>query len=128
MTTSVRYRHKAIEVDAIEVTKVMQAAVNGTGDLLPKWVKDAIFESRLAVSPQTYGVICYPLPNVPRLGSARDWILHDPKDNTINVIPPETLRDLYELLEEPIEAEIVPERCPVCTSTGGLHAPGCPGE
>lgn len=99
MADSIRFRHKPKEVDAIEAAKVLAAAGNGTSDRLPTWVKDALWSKRLDISPVAYAVTVYPLPGVPRVGAARDWILHDPDDDTVNIVPPETLRDLYDPIE-----------------------------
>ncbi|MGA9527155.1 MAG: hypothetical protein WBS24_03455 [Terriglobales bacterium] len=99
MAESKRFRHKPTEVDAIEGVKILQAAANGTGDKLPRWVQDALFEKRLEIWPHRYAVVAYPLPGVPRLGAARDWILFDATDKTVNIIPPETLRDLYDAID-----------------------------
>jgi hypothetical protein len=93
---STQYRHKPKLVDAVEGAKLLAAAANGSMDLAPKWVKDAIWEKRLEVVAVRNALVCYPLPGVPRVGSARDWVLHDPIDNTINVIPPEVLAQLYD--------------------------------
>lgn len=90
------YRHKPIEVDAIEVSKIIAAQANGTLRLAPQWLQDLIFEKKVEISPQTYGIIAYPLPGVPRVGAGRDYLLHDPKDGTVNICPPEVLAQLYD--------------------------------
>lgn len=99
MADAVKFRHKPIEVEGIQGVKVLQAAANGTVGLLPRWVQDAIFEGKLEVSPYKYAIVCYPLPMVPRLGAARDWVLFDPFDGTINICPSEVLEQLYDTID-----------------------------
>lgn len=90
------YRHKPKEVDAIAVSDIVTAQSNGTLGLAPKWLQDAIFARKVEVSPHTYGIVCYPLPGVPRVAAGRDYLLHDADDDTFNVIPPEVLAQLYD--------------------------------
>lgn len=99
MANAVKFRHKPTEVEGIEGLKILQAAANGTVGMLPRWVQDAIFEGKLEASPYKYAIVCYPLPMVPRLGSARDWVLYDPSDKTINICPPEMLEQLYDAID-----------------------------
>lgn len=96
---STRFRHKPIGVLGVECSKLLAAAANGSLSIAPQWVQDAIFAKRLEVSAIQATVVAYPLPNVPRLGSARDWLLHDPVDDTLNICPPETLAQFYERVE-----------------------------
>jgi hypothetical protein len=93
------FRHKPIEVEGIQALEILRAAGNGTAGLLPKWVQDAIFKHRIELSPQAYAVIVHPLPMMDRVGAARDWILHDPTDDTLNICPPETLEQLYDVVD-----------------------------
>lgn len=99
MIESKKFRAKPKEVDALECSRILAAAANGSASLLPRWVQDAIFSKRLEISPTAYAVVAYPLPMVPRMGAARDWILHDPSDDSINIVPPETLEALYDVVD-----------------------------
>lgn len=93
------FRHKPTELEGIQALEILRAAGNGTAGKLPKWVQDAIFKHRIELSPQAYAVIVHPLPMMDRVGAARDWILYDKSDETINIVPPEVLEQLYDAID-----------------------------
>lgn len=121
------YRLIPFEFEAIEVSKLLAAKVNGTMDLAPTWVRDAIFEGRISFPDTAPCVQILVLPGVPRLGAARDYLMRGPKGE-LHVSPPETLAERFEEIDldrgRLSEREI--DRCPLCTSTGGMHADQCP--
>lgn len=120
------YRRIPWEFEAIEISKLLAAKANGTLEYSPKWIRDAMFEGRLAFPPSAYCVQVNILPGVPRLGAARDYLLRGPR-NELVICPPEVLADQYEQIDSPLERiHEVKDRCPVCTSTGGEHAEKCP--
>ncbi len=100
MAKATLFRHKPTEVLGIPAVEILRAAGNGTAKMLPEWVRDAIFKHRIEISPQSYAVVVHPLPMMDRVGAARDWILHDPVDDTLNICPPEILEQLYEIVGE----------------------------
>jgi hypothetical protein len=118
------FRLIAYEYEGIEISRLLAAKANGTLDLAPKWIRDAVFEGKVTF-PDTAPCIQINPKNVPRLGAARDYLLRGPASQ-LHIVPPETLRDFYEQVEAIIEAQIEPDRCPICTSTGGLHSDQCP--
>jgi hypothetical protein len=96
------YRRIPWEYEAIEISKLIAARANGTLDLAPKWVADAIFAGRLEFPNTVPAVQVNVLPGVPRLGAARDYLMRGPRGE-LSVCPPETLADQFELIESPID-------------------------
>lgn len=122
------YRKIPYEYEAIEISKLLAAKVNGTMDLAPKWIRDAIFEGRLSFPDTAPCAQINVLPGVPRLGAARDYLMRGPLGQ-LSICPPETLAEQFEQVDHPLERiqQLRPlDRCPVCTSTGGMHADKCP--
>ncbi len=92
------YRKISYEFEAIEISKLLAAKANGTMDLAAKWVRDAIFEGRIEFPRTAPCIQINVLPNVPRFGAARDYLMRGPKGE-LNVCPPEILAEQFEKVD-----------------------------
>jgi hypothetical protein len=116
------YERIPYSYEGIEIAKLLAAKVNGTLDLAPKWIRDAIFEGKITFPGSVPSIVIYPV-SVPRVGAARDYLMRGPT-NELQICPPETLETYYrEVTIESLVRQV--DRCPECTSTGGHHSPGC---